>query len=232
MARKCASRLVASPVPPRAPAFPGRGCPAAWARIAGRQEGSTNQGHLLHLACSSSAASSRTGHRQDGECASNTCSSARPACGRSPRASGSALLKSPRPIGKSWIRTGQSRRKLKSSLFSYRSVRFISDDCLAVAPWRAEASVFMRSLCADWHPVSHLYADRPYSGFSSNYVGIPQPCWTSSSPYSALAASCSWRPTPPCATGSSAMFDLILGGAVSACLLVYLVWALVRPEDF
>jgi len=28
------------------------------------------------------------------------------------------------------------------------------------------------------------------------------------------------------------MFDLILGGAVSACLLVYLVWALVRPEDF
>jgi len=28
------------------------------------------------------------------------------------------------------------------------------------------------------------------------------------------------------------MFDLILGGAVSAGLLVYLVWALVRPEDF
>jgi len=28
------------------------------------------------------------------------------------------------------------------------------------------------------------------------------------------------------------MFELVLGGAVSACLLVYLVWALVRPEDF
>jgi K+-transporting ATPase KdpF subunit len=29
-----------------------------------------------------------------------------------------------------------------------------------------------------------------------------------------------------------AMFDLILGGVVSAGLFVYLVWALVRPEDF
>lgn len=28
------------------------------------------------------------------------------------------------------------------------------------------------------------------------------------------------------------MFDLILGAIVSAGLLVYLVWALVRPEDF
>jgi K+-transporting ATPase KdpF subunit len=28
------------------------------------------------------------------------------------------------------------------------------------------------------------------------------------------------------------MLDLILGGAVSVGLLVYLVWALVRPEDF
>ena len=28
------------------------------------------------------------------------------------------------------------------------------------------------------------------------------------------------------------MFDLLLGAAVSAGLLVYLVWALVRPEDF
>jgi len=27
------------------------------------------------------------------------------------------------------------------------------------------------------------------------------------------------------------MFDLILGGAVSALLLFYLLWALVRPED-
>jgi len=27
------------------------------------------------------------------------------------------------------------------------------------------------------------------------------------------------------------MFELILGGAVSLLLLVYLVWALVRPED-
>jgi len=28
------------------------------------------------------------------------------------------------------------------------------------------------------------------------------------------------------------MFDLALGGAVSLGLLIYLVWALVRPEDF
>jgi len=28
------------------------------------------------------------------------------------------------------------------------------------------------------------------------------------------------------------MLDLVVGGAVSALLLVYLVWALVRPEDF
>jgi K+-transporting ATPase KdpF subunit len=27
------------------------------------------------------------------------------------------------------------------------------------------------------------------------------------------------------------MLDLILGGAVSALMLIYLVWALVRPED-
>jgi len=27
------------------------------------------------------------------------------------------------------------------------------------------------------------------------------------------------------------MLDLVLGGAVSALLLVYLVWALIRPED-
>ncbi len=28
------------------------------------------------------------------------------------------------------------------------------------------------------------------------------------------------------------MFDLVLGAVVSAGLLFYLVWALVRPEDF
>ncbi|OYV49491.1 MAG: potassium-transporting ATPase subunit F [Rhodospirillales bacterium 20-60-12] len=28
------------------------------------------------------------------------------------------------------------------------------------------------------------------------------------------------------------MFDLVLGGAVTGVLLVYLVWALIRPEDF
>jgi len=28
------------------------------------------------------------------------------------------------------------------------------------------------------------------------------------------------------------MLELVLGGAVSAGLLVYLVWALLRPEDF
>ncbi|HEX3348834.1 MAG TPA: K(+)-transporting ATPase subunit F [Acetobacteraceae bacterium] len=31
---------------------------------------------------------------------------------------------------------------------------------------------------------------------------------------------------------SPAMLDLILGGAVALSLFVYLVWALVRPEDF
>jgi len=28
------------------------------------------------------------------------------------------------------------------------------------------------------------------------------------------------------------MFDLYLGGVISAGLLVYLVWAMLRPEDF
>jgi K+-transporting ATPase KdpF subunit len=28
------------------------------------------------------------------------------------------------------------------------------------------------------------------------------------------------------------MLDLAIGGAVSSLLLVYLIWALVRPEDF
>jgi K+-transporting ATPase KdpF subunit len=28
------------------------------------------------------------------------------------------------------------------------------------------------------------------------------------------------------------MLDLIAGGTVSALLLVYLVWAMLRPEDF
>ncbi|MBV9813264.1 MAG: K(+)-transporting ATPase subunit F [Acetobacteraceae bacterium] len=28
------------------------------------------------------------------------------------------------------------------------------------------------------------------------------------------------------------MLDLVLGAAVSLLLLVYLIWALVRPEDF
>jgi len=37
---------------------------------------------------------------------------------------------------------------------------------------------------------------------------------------------------PLCASGSSAVFDLVLGAAVAAGLMVYLVWALVRPEDF
>jgi K+-transporting ATPase KdpF subunit len=32
--------------------------------------------------------------------------------------------------------------------------------------------------------------------------------------------------------GSDAMLDLVLGGGVSLFLLLYLVWALVRPEDF
>ena len=37
---------------------------------------------------------------------------------------------------------------------------------------------------------------------------------------------------PRYASGFDRMLDLILGGAVAAGLLVYLVWALVRPEDF
>jgi K+-transporting ATPase KdpF subunit len=28
------------------------------------------------------------------------------------------------------------------------------------------------------------------------------------------------------------MFDLVFGGIISAALLVYLTWALLRPEDF
>jgi K+-transporting ATPase KdpF subunit len=28
------------------------------------------------------------------------------------------------------------------------------------------------------------------------------------------------------------MFDLVMGGVISAGLLVYLLWALLRPEDF
>ncbi|MDE1897256.1 MAG: K(+)-transporting ATPase subunit F [Rhodospirillales bacterium] len=28
------------------------------------------------------------------------------------------------------------------------------------------------------------------------------------------------------------MLDFVLGGGVSAILLVYLVWAMLRPEDF
>ncbi|MBW4033859.1 MAG: K(+)-transporting ATPase subunit F [Proteobacteria bacterium] len=28
------------------------------------------------------------------------------------------------------------------------------------------------------------------------------------------------------------MFDLVMAGAVAIGLLIYLVWALVRPEDF
>jgi K+-transporting ATPase KdpF subunit len=31
---------------------------------------------------------------------------------------------------------------------------------------------------------------------------------------------------------SDCMFDLVLAGAVAIGLLIYLVWALVRPEDF
>ncbi len=47
----------------------------------------------------------------------------------------------------------------------------------------------------------------------------------------ARASFSSWRHTPNFA-GESDMLDLIAGGAVSALLLLYLVWALVRPEDF
>jgi len=28
------------------------------------------------------------------------------------------------------------------------------------------------------------------------------------------------------------MFDLVFGGVISAAMFVYLVWALLRPEDF
>ncbi len=58
------------------------------------------------------------------------------------------------------------------------------------------------------------------------------PCSTFCSLCLAPAASFSWLATPRSATGSDVMLDLILGGAVSAGLFFYLVWALVRPEDF
>jgi K+-transporting ATPase KdpF subunit len=36
-----------------------------------------------------------------------------------------------------------------------------------------------------------------------------------------------------CATGfEGPMLDLVLGGATAFGLLIYLIWALVRPEDF
>jgi K+-transporting ATPase KdpF subunit len=34
------------------------------------------------------------------------------------------------------------------------------------------------------------------------------------------------------ARACEAMLDLIFAGAVAALLLIYLIWALVRPEDF
>jgi K+-transporting ATPase KdpF subunit len=37
---------------------------------------------------------------------------------------------------------------------------------------------------------------------------------------------------PRSANGSNAMLDLVLGAIVSGGLMIYLVWALVRPEDF
>jgi K+-transporting ATPase KdpF subunit len=36
----------------------------------------------------------------------------------------------------------------------------------------------------------------------------------------------------PFAMPSNAMLDLALGGGVALLLLVYLFWALLRPEDF
>ncbi|MDD2876023.1 MAG: K(+)-transporting ATPase subunit F [Acidiphilium sp.] len=39
-------------------------------------------------------------------------------------------------------------------------------------------------------------------------------------------------PTSLYAQRSDSMFDLVLAGAVALGLLIYLVWALVRPEDF
>jgi K+-transporting ATPase KdpF subunit len=48
----------------------------------------------------------------------------------------------------------------------------------------------------------------------------------------ASAGSWRWPHTPRCAgVSDAAMVDLILGGAVSGLLLVYLLWALIRPED-
>ena len=58
------------------------------------------------------------------------------------------------------------------------------------------------------------------------------PCWTLfCSPWALAPSPCS-PPTRPDASGSDAiMLDLILGGAVAAALLLYLLWALLRPED-
>jgi K+-transporting ATPase KdpF subunit len=39
------------------------------------------------------------------------------------------------------------------------------------------------------------------------------------------------RPAASASDGAAPMFDLVLGGFVAAALLLYLLWALLRPED-
>ena len=80
-------------------------------------------------------------------------------------------------------------------------------------------------------PVAPLRADNLILlRLKSSEAGVS--CSISFSPFSAPAAFSSWPRMQPCATGSEHMLDLILGAVVSAGLLVYLFWALVRPEDF
>lgn len=58
-------------------------------------------------------------------------------------------------------------------------------------------------------------------------------CSTYFSSPEASAHSCSQFSTPSPAKGCEAMlFDYLLGGIVTAIIMVYLVYALIRPERF
>jgi K+-transporting ATPase KdpF subunit len=77
----------------------------------------------------------------------------------------------------------------------------------------------MASLCRAVLITAAARMEAPVTWATSVRPGLEQP------------SSSSWRRTPNSASAFD-MLDLIAGGAVSALLLLYLVWALVRPEDF
>ncbi|WP_408863299.1 K(+)-transporting ATPase subunit F [Acidiphilium acidophilum] len=72
----------------------------------------------------------------------------------------------------------------------------------------------------------------PRSGQRAAFIpgATPCPIFSPCSPPS-RSSRCS-SPTSPSARKSEPMPDLALAGAVALGLLIYLVWALVRPEDF